>query len=197
MKSLLSGTSGIRLIGSDVGYEVWHGSFYGSTMTVDAIAADPPWRQGNLSYWSRQAGCEQQWSVFVDELIGLVARSKPMVVYLKVGLRESLEWENRLRQVYRQTTRWETSYYAGKNAQVVASTDIPLDGLPKEIKSPEATTKIADWMWSCGIKSIGDCCGGKGEMLAKFYRAGMDVVATELVESRSKICLKKLAGCKR
>jgi hypothetical protein len=193
MKSLLSGQSGIRLVGRSETHEVWHGSFYGVSMHVDAIAADPPWRQGNLTYWSRQANTEQNWTRFVDELIALVVRSNPKVVYLKVGVPECGEWCSRLGKFYGSMIQWETTYYGGKNAQIVASSMLPIGDIEQAEKSPEATNLIADWMRTQGIATVGDCCGGKGEMLNKFRKRGMRVVATELVESRAGKCHARLS----
>jgi hypothetical protein len=162
-------------------------------MHVDAIAADPPWRQGNLTYWSRQANIEQNWTRFVDELIALVVRSNPKVVYLKVGVPECGQWKQALSALYSDAISWETTYYGGKNAQIVASSTLPIHEIERGEKSPQATNLIADWMLANGIKTVGDCCGGKGEMLNKFRKRGMRVVATELVESRAMQCHARLS----
>lgn len=164
-------------------------------MDVDVLAVDPPWRQGNLSYWSHQAGIEQGWERFKDEMSAVVERSKPKVIYLKTGVPEAYQWEALLIGLgYGGGIGWETSYYGGKNFQIVASPVLDLSYCPTMPESRSATTELAKWLGQCGMRSACDVCAGKGKMLKKFLDEGMNVVACELVETRAAECAKRLLG---
>ena len=162
---------------------VYHGDMSDCTFNVDMIASDPPWRQGNLSYWSHQAGIKQQW-LFMHAMSRHFIN--PIVVYLKVGVPEASQWIDLLKQAgLNHIATWQTTYFGGVNAQIVAARKAWTVGLPRETESKQATTSIAAWAKMIGIETVADPCVGKGVMLAKFLKAGMHVIGVELIESRA------------
>lgn len=147
---------------------------------VDMISVDPPWRQGNLTYWSRKANCEQRWQDFVQQMLLLCTTPH---VHLKVGRPESGEWIAGLDHAGYRCVLFQTTYYAGINSQVVASRDA---ALPDDcaIDSRDATLSVADWALRNGVRTIYDPCIGLGKMARKWQRRGVTVFGTELVASR-------------
>lgn len=173
---------------------VAYGSHGLASFNVDMLAVDPPWRQGNLSYWSHQAGIEQRW---IDFVAGMRKHFTAPIVYLKVGLPESTEWIEALRSDgMTNILWWRTNYYAGKNAQIIAARFhlVGLDHAQAASDSPEATNRIAEWAARFGVSSVADPCVGKGVMLQKFMKAGMAVAGVELVRKRAEQAAKRLAS---
>lgn len=181
----------VRLVQSATA-EMHHGSMADVTFFVDMIAADPPWRQGNLTFWSNKAGVSQQWLDFVR---GMSRHFVADVVYLKVGVPESAQWiESLLAAGMRRCIWWETRYAGGRNAQIVAARSMDLTELTMEEESRSATTAIAKWAYGKGVRTVADPCTGNGLMLGKFLAAGMRVTGTELVEDRALRAAKRLCG---
>jgi hypothetical protein len=83
-------------------------------------------------------------------------------------------------------------YYAGKNCQIVASNQIDLCDIQMHNDSRKSTTLLAAWAFENGIRTVADPCLGKGVMLQKFQKAGMQVVGTELGRKRSELAAKRL-----
>ncbi len=154
--------------------------------SVDMIAVDPPWRQANLSYWSHKCGMEQVWATFVSDLSRHFVGRK--AVYIKCGAPEAVEWVRELHASGLQVVeQWSTSYYAGRNMQILAvdkSRDWPLLECRPEV-STEATNVVARWARKCGIQTVADPCLGLGKMLAKFRAVGMRVAGCELSTHRT------------
>lgn len=172
---------------------VWHGNLTSFSFRVQMLAVDPPWRQGNLSYWSHKAGIEQRWDTFVVNMTQHFHARE--VVYLKTGAPEVPAWEAALRGAgFRQIVSWPTHYYGGDNAQIVALRSRPPFPVPMREDSRAATTAIAAWAWKLGIMSVADPCVGLGKMLAKFLNQGLYVAGVELVESRANAAAKRLCG---
>lgn len=183
-------SEGVVEVAKSATAQVYNGSFYGCQFDVDMIAVDPPWRQGNLSYWSRRAGTEQKWETFQQRLSETFSAK---LVYLKTGVKESSEWIQLLQQAgKRRIVYWETVYYAGKNCQIVASNEIDLSGIAMDDDSKKSTTLLAAWAYRQGMRTAADPCLGKGVMLQKFQKAGMRVVGTELGLGRAELAAKRL-----
>jgi hypothetical protein len=172
--------------------EVWVGSFDGVVLGSQMLAVDPPWRQGNLSYWSNKAGIAQNWDSFVNSMLAVVVNSGFRLVYIKCGVPDAVDWQKGLRSIGLQTVCWETTYYAGRNAQVLASAAMPIEDCPQLPESKEATTAIAKWASLQQIDSAADVCVGLGKMLKKFQAVGMRVVGVELNPDRAKVAAKRL-----
>lgn len=182
-----------RLIGRNGCAEVYHGSFYGFHPEVDMIAVDPPWRQGNLSYWSHRAGVEQRWDTFVREMGHMLARVSH--AYMKVGATEMREWISVLESLgFEHIDFWMTTYYAGENAQIIASRERFRAAPRKPEKSVDATFAAVDWARAAGVSATCDPCVGLGKMAKKFLDAGMYVVGVELCEDRAKKALARLCS---
>jgi hypothetical protein len=175
--------SELSLVGKSSRASVYCGSMADAKLDAEMIACDPPWRQGNLSYWSHKAGVEQCWAEFVANLSRHFSAD---LVYLKIGVPESIEWISRLRSAgHKRIAWWETGYSSGRNAQIVACRSLSLQNLPMEIESRAAASAVAKWAWDCGVRSAADPCVGNGLMLAKFAKLGMHVTGVELVPSRA------------
>ena len=172
---------------------MWSGSHTGIVLEADVIAVDPPWRQGNLTYWSRRVGIEQRWPEFVAGLIQVIDKSNPVWVYLKTGVPEAKEWIAALEAIkYHTAATWKTRYYAGQNTQIVASRQHGTICIPQHDCSKESTTQLAKFLAECGCRTAADPCAGKGKMLKKFLDAGMQVAGIELCSRRSQECAKRL-----
>jgi hypothetical protein len=159
------------------------------------LAVDPPWRQGNLSYWSHRAGIEQNWQKFVEALCQVIAASKPKLVYLKTGIPDQKDWIKALNPSSTSYVAWETEYYAGRNAQLLVKLnefEIDLVSCPQHVDSKKATDEIAEYAYGCGVRSVADLCLGKGKMLKKFQKAGMRVCGIELHPDRAAEAAKRL-----
>ena len=181
-----------KLFGKSLMSEVWVGSFYGVHLGTEMLAVDPPWRQGNLSYWSHKAGTEQVWDTFVNQMQAVVINSGFRLVYIKCGVPDAQDWINAFESIGLKTVSWETTYYAGKNAQVLASASMPIENCPQLPESKEATTAIAKWAALQQIDTAADVCVGLGKMLKKFQAVGMRVVGIELNADRAAVAAKRL-----
>lgn len=172
---------------------VYNGSFYGIVLDdVDMVAVDPPWRQGNLSYWSHRAGTEQRWDVFKREMTKILAQVDH--VYLKVGLKERDEWMSVVRDSLSMPfiATWETTYYAGKNAQILASRLSRVDNCHTPSTSPESANSVARWAALQSVESVCDPCVGLGKMAKKFRDTGAFVLGVELCADRAEKAAKRL-----
>lgn len=185
---MISHNGGLQLVGRSERSQVYHGSMSAASFRVDMLAVDPPWRQGNLSYWSHKAGIEQRWDGFVQTLAGHFSCE---AVYLKVGVPECADWVAILRSRGFRVARWRTNYYAGENFQIVGCRAGRYSGC-RPTDSRKSTDAIAEWAAKRGISSVADPCVGVGKMLAKFMRRGMRVVGVELVESRAQQAARRL-----
>lgn len=180
---LLVQSDGITQIGRSRMAEIYHGSMTMAEFHVDLIASDPPWRQGNLSYWSNRAGISQRWPDFVANMSRHFSAN---AVYLKTGLPESEQWVSSLASAgMKHVIKWETRYSGGQNAQIVASRTVNLDELPMEEESRSASTAIAKWAFRFGLRTAADPCVGEGKMLDKFRVAGLRVAGVELIRDRA------------
>lgn len=179
-------------LGESLLSEVWVGSFYGVQLAAQMLAVDPPWRQGNLSYWSHKVGTEQVWDTFVNQMQAMVINSGFRLVYIKCGVPDAHDWRNALESIGMKVVCWETTYYAGKNAQVLASNSLPIETCPQLPESKEATTAIAKWAALQQIETAADVCVGLGKMLKKFQAVGMRVVGIELNPDRAAVAAKRL-----
>lgn len=155
---------------------------------VDMISVDPPWRQGNLTYWSRKADREQRWDDFVPQLLSLCQTPH---VHLKVGRPESDQWMAGLERCGYCCARFETTYYAGLNAQVIASREATLPACCA-VDSRDATMSVIEWATNLGVRTVYDPCIGLGKMAQKWQRHGATVFGTELVASRCRDAAKRL-----
>jgi hypothetical protein len=180
---LVLASPALRLIGASAEAAVYHGNHAGARFVAEMIACDPPWRQGNLSYWSHQAGVSQRWDEFVASMCQHFAAP---LVYLKVGSPEAPQWAESLRAAGHRVATWATRYSSGVNAQVLGCRSADPDSCRKPPESKAAATAVADWAAGLGIRTVADPCVGLGVMLDKFRRSGMRVVGVELVEARAR-----------
>jgi hypothetical protein len=184
-------------IAETVSAAVWHGDLAAFRFDVEMLASDPPWRQANLSYWSHKAGVRQRWVDFKESMTTHFKGRR--IVYLKVGRPEAGEWIQVLNRCgFRDIRFWESRYYAGVNAQILAIKDPALRSLelPMENESRAASTSIADWAASRGVQTVVDPCVGVGKMLRKFHLAGMRVAGVELIEARARSAAVRLCGAR-
>lgn len=181
----------LRLIAKSETATVYHGSFYGAELSgCDMLAADPPWRQGNLSYWSHRAGTEQRWETFKRQMAQLFAGRE--CVYLKIGVPELPEWKEILhRGGFSHIHSWHTTYYAGNNAQLVGTISAPIS-CDTPLKSVDATLAVAEWSLRQGWRTVCDPCVGLGKMAKKFLTTGFSVAGIELCEDRALQAAKRL-----
>jgi len=82
--------------------------------SVDVVYSDPPWGQGNLTYWGTHAKLEQSksWGGFMEAFCGIVTKAAPAgVIFVEMGMRWVDELAETMRRFGRaEACRW-TVYY--------------------------------------------------------------------------------------
>jgi hypothetical protein len=129
------------------------------------------------------AGVVQEWGSFVKSMASLIDQSGFELIYIKCGLPELPEWESILRG--KRIVSWVTKYSGGVNAQLLASDSIDVARCNQDDQSLVATSDVASFAFTNGIRSVVDVCVGKGKMLKKFQSIGVQVAGIELCESRA------------
>lgn len=163
---------------------------------ADLIFVDPPWNLGNLNTFYTKAGrtdYQDSFVPFCKRLFECVGEINPRVCYVEVGKEHLADFIIEMRQIYRQVTFFNSSYYHRREniCYVVCGSSrrrkLPLDYMDEE--------DIIAWIcehedYSC----IGDLCMGRGLVSVNAYQYGKRFVGTELNPKRLSVLLERLTA---
>lgn len=167
---------------------------------ADLIFVDPPWNLGNLnSFYTKAERTDYQddFEVFYKRLFECIAEIRPRTCYVEVGKEYLAEFILEMKQLYKQVTFYNSSYYHRRENMCYV-----IRGSSKRKKLPLDYMDEEDIVaWICKNEDydcIGDLCMGRGLVGINAYKAGKKFVGTELNHKRLSVLLETLVknGCK-
>lgn len=161
---------------------------------ADLIFVDPPWNLGNINSFYTKADRTDyldSFKMFYQRLFRCIREIKPAMCYVEVGKEYLSEFIQEMKQVYKQVTFYNSTYYHKKDnlCYIIRGSSkrkkLPLDYMDEE--------DIIAWIcenedYTC----IGDLCMGRGLVGLNAHKNGRRFVGTELNHKRLSVLVEKL-----
>jgi hypothetical protein len=162
---------------------------------ADLMFVDPPWNLGNLNTFYTKAerdDYQRSFETFYKRLFECIAEISPKTCYVEVGKEYLAEFITEMKQIYKQVTFYNSSYYHRKENMCYL-----VRGSAKRKKLPLDYMDEEDIIaWVCANEDydcIGDLCMGRGLVGIHAHANGKRFVGTELNHKRLSVLLEALS----
>ncbi len=162
---------------------------------ADLMFVDPPWNLGNLNTFYTKAerdDYQRSFETFYKRLFECIAEISPKTCYVEVGKEYLAEFITEMKQIYKQVTFYNSSYYHRKENMCYL-----VRGSAKRKKLPLDYMDEEDIIaWVCAnedYECIGDLCMGRGLVGLNAHANGKRFVGTELNHKRLSVLLEALS----